>query len=352
MVDGINFLNGLTSKKLPSNNSYNDVQLNELLFKIDVQDKGKGLKVEHNLKDVFLKLQNNLIVDVDGEFSPTKQGKVGDCYLLSSISALASTPNGKKLLQNNIKQDKQGNYAVSLPGAKIAMLDFKKNGKHCYITGTYTVSKQEIADAKKSGKYSSGDDTVLLIELAYEKYRAEVLKTNKANGTSGRHNFAGQYSGAATEGSPLDGGQNQEAYFILTGRKPNVYRASKPVKNVGYEQIRTKNVSMSNQKIKDKDVDNNLDKMMDDPDRYASTAGFKLKMPNGKVSGHAFSIQKVTEDKVYLVNPWDSSQVKVMTREQFKESATSLTILDTERNQQGGMKISSNIINYYMKKIK
>ena len=66
-------------------------------------------------------------------------------------------------------------------------------------------------------------------------------------------------------------------------------------------------------------------------DNYSATVGFNVSQQtvNGKViqgGGHAFSISKVEGDKVYLRNPWDPTKEIVMTRDEVKKAATSVTL--------------------------
>lgn len=102
-------------------------------------------------------------VNINKAIESSKQGKLGDCYFLAQINALAGTDFGKKAIKNSIKDNKNGTYTVSLKGAN------KK----------YTISKQEILYAKSltqdgSKVYAQGDDDVVLLEIAFEKYYTDI----------------------------------------------------------------------------------------------------------------------------------------------------------------------------------
>jgi hypothetical protein len=93
------------------------------------------------------------------EIEPTKQaeGQI-DCWLLSGINALNTTSWGKKAIFNAIVPDSDdgGGVTIKLPGSPIEQKNFH-------------VSAEEIAKAKESGEFSSGDDDMIAIELAVEK---------------------------------------------------------------------------------------------------------------------------------------------------------------------------------------
>jgi len=100
-------------------------------------------------------------IDINGEIDKIfNQNDLGDCGLLSSINALASTVKGAEDIKNSIETttDENGNtvYNVTFAG----------------VNETYTVSEDEIKNAKSSAdgrQYSTGDDDMTLMELAVEK---------------------------------------------------------------------------------------------------------------------------------------------------------------------------------------
>ena len=81
---------------------------------------------------------------------PFRQGQTGDCWLLAGIQSLSMTPQGKKVLDNAVKVDKQGNATVTLKGV----------GK------TYKVTARDL---KCSNELSSGDSDVRALEIAMDR---------------------------------------------------------------------------------------------------------------------------------------------------------------------------------------
>lgn len=95
------------------------------------------------------------------------QGQKGDCWLISGILSLSYDDKGKELIQDAIGQNPDGSYSVYFKG----------------IDKEYTVTKEELERNNKStlmnglgitnSSYSTGDDDMLLIELALEKLVSE-----------------------------------------------------------------------------------------------------------------------------------------------------------------------------------
>lgn len=94
----------------------------------------------------------------------TYQSKTqGDCWLLSDINAMRLTPWGKQQIKNAIIPDGKGGVTIKFPGSPISQKNFH-------------VSEKEIAAAKASGHYSTGDDDMIALELATEKLSKQMVK--------------------------------------------------------------------------------------------------------------------------------------------------------------------------------
>ncbi|MCI1272929.1 MAG: hypothetical protein LKG27_00645 [Clostridiaceae bacterium] len=311
---------------------------------------------------------------LDGKFDTAYQIGKGDCYLLASINALANTPEGQKLLQQDIKEttNEKGEkvYVVSFPGAKKAresLINGTGNVKmdklpedKVHIQESYTITESELKEAsKRAGKdFSAGDKDVLLMEVAYGKYRDDVAKTITDNKLDPRKTsrIAGLGIEKVNNGDNLSGGLGSEAMFILTGKQSEEY-VSTSMPPVCYidsnlqmhvpdeagsigSGMRVKALAVSVSTTKPNELDSLLDKLKEDSkdgkiDNYAATAGFKVATQevNGQTlqgGGHALTILKVDDKQVTLANPWDPDSPITMSIEDFKKSITKLQCLQTK----------------------
>ncbi len=309
---------------------------------------------------------------VDGHFDTAYQIGRGDCYFLASLNALSATEEGEKLLEQNFTKNPDGSYTIKFPGAGLARNSLingtgnvsipTNDGKaltklpedKVYIQDSYTISAEEFEAAQKlAGKrYSAGDKDVLIMELAYEKYRDDVIQTIKANNIdySKTKFIAGlDMGGHVDEGDYLSGGFGESCMFILTGTRSESYR------NPNVEEVPTCYIDSDYQMhvpdadgiLADMDVEkaittsvngvgstNNIDdllaKLREDSkdgkiDDYSAVANFKVSQQevNGKVipgGGHALTILRVTDDSVVLSNPWSPDDEVVMSIEDFKKA--------------------------------
>lgn len=318
---------------------------------------------------------------VDFQFNTAYQIGRGDCYLLASINALSQTADGVKTLQQNVKQNPDGSYTITFPGVKSAKQSLisgkggvpipTNDGKtlqtlpedKVYIQNSYTISAEEFAAAQKQAgyKYSAGDKDVLLYEVAYEKYRNDVMKTIKANNINPEKTIeiAGlDIGGHVKEGDYLSGGTGSSTIFILTGRQANQYinPEGAPVCYVdsdynmhlpnsnGYIEggNRAKALAASTSTTSDSTLDDLISKLQEDSkdgkiDDYAAVASFNVSSQevNGRVlkgGGHALTVVKVTDDKVILSNPWSPDDHIEMTIEDFKKAAKKLSCTPLNTN--------------------
>ncbi len=268
-------------------------------------------------------------IDTNGVIESFGQGQTGDCYLLSSLMALASNEKGAEILKNNIVKNSDGSVTITLPGAKVADKELKKDGFVSNITGTYTITKEEFYNARQSGKYSRGDDDVLLYELAFEKYREQIIQTQSVN-NSQAHFDVGHYVGGGTLANPLNGGLEVDAMYVLTANMGTEFSISEN-KDVVTElpkaySFKPSSVELEKDQASRREIDICLKRFERDPERYALCTAFK----SSKTSGHAYHLKKVSGNKVILVNPWDSDKEIVMSKDEFLRKAECITVWDTE----------------------
>lgn len=222
----------------------------------------------------------------DGEVGNYAQGEVGDCWLLAATKTLDQTPQGKKAIKDSLTTDAQGNITVDLKGV----------GKK------YSFTNEELTKIAEKNKYSSGDKDMLAIELAFEKYRKEISDNNQTS--PNRDNL--RYLGMHTPDDPLDNGRTKLAIEILTGKGVSTISRSND-KNVVYKD---------NTAILKKMDENTLKPIFDNKNNLISVeiAGADKNRPG---AAHAFTFKGYDEKNVYLINPYDTSKVETMSKEEF-----------------------------------
>lgn len=310
---------------------------------------------------------------LDGKFDTAYQIGKGDCYLLASINSLSQTEEGQKLLQQNVKvsvNDKgEKVYTISFPGAanaREALISGKGNASigqlpedKVHIQGSYTITEAELNNAaKRAGKdYSAGDKDVLLLEVAYEKYRKDVAQTIKDNHIDPRKTkYVAGLGISNVSGDTLSGGNSAEATYILTGKKSLVYEKQGKIpicyvdSNMQMHVIEDEdgnNVKAGvtvNENNKNANLDDILDKLRKDSadgkiDDFAAAVGFNVSSQevNGstiKDSGHALTIRKVTDNEVILSNPWDPDTDIIMSIDDFKKAARNVYCMQLNATSQ------------------
>lgn len=133
-------------------------------------------------------------VDSDGEIGSTTSSKKGnDFNVAPAIHAVANT--NPQIIKDSIHKDGKGNINVTLKGVDL----------------TYTITPKELAKAKDSGNYTQGDDDVIALEIAMEKYGAEQW------GSVGLAESI-IYAGTQRAGTTIYGISDQQAIFLLTGQ--------------------------------------------------------------------------------------------------------------------------------------
>lgn len=244
-------------------------------------DNVKNSNVTNPVKVSDTKVFESKILGINGEIEDTKQGDRGDCWLLTSINALRDTKWGKKSLKDAIKPDGMGGAIIELKGAIGSQKKFR-------------ISVEEIEKAKQSGKYASGDDDMVALELALEKY----LKIQGA-----------QYD-KNTKGDVLKGGLGTTSVFeIISGEKNH--------------QIFLNG---------EKEIQNVMNEVENHPGEYSVTVGFE-QSKNKMKNRHSYQLKKIVTDSVgqkfaVLVNPWDSSKEEKIPYEDFVENIETLCVIE------------------------
>lgn len=234
---------------------------------------GKVTTLEFDEKGKNVSKKIDLKFDTDGKIDDFKQMGYGDCWLLASLNALKDTDIGTKLIKESVVHKSNGDITINLKGVK----------------KSYTFTPEEVVQAinngKKSGKrYSEGDVDVVLFELAVQKFRRE-------------------------DNRDLNSGTMDEGFKILTGVSSlvSVFGIAEPFM---------------------------LDAKKKNPEKYALIAAFEG--PDYSVSydienQHAYSISRVDDKNVYIVNPHDTSKEIAYPIDKFKKNCISLSSINLEK---------------------
>ncbi len=227
--------------------------------------------------------QKQLQEKSDGEISTIRQGDRGDCWLLSSVYGISE--ENKELFKELIKVDENGNTTINLKGPN----------------KSYTITKEELDEAIKTKTYAAGDRDIVAFEIAFERFRKENIEQNRITGA----NYMSMYHlSGYSESDYLCGGIPRNAIETLTGKK--VTSLVKTNEEGCYLQDNVVKLGRLDEKNVSKILDNSKNLVvvsLDDPD------------PHGEA--HAYTYKSQDEENIYLVNPYDTSKVEAIKKEEF-----------------------------------
>ena len=265
-------------------------------------------------------------ININGKIESSKQGELADCYFLAQINALAGTDFGKTAIKNSITDNDDGSYTVSLKGAD----------------KSYKISKQEILYAKTLTQdgynvYSKGDDDVLLLELAFEKYylgtqgfaddnfikesKNELIKTKNQSGEIFENRTTFSYGGFG--GNFERANTNQDIVALLTGTNSFI----------GFK-LDNKNPKSTEILLKEKAMHQNdvaLTFSLGIFKKGYSEKNVPQKYQDIFSENHQFSIDSVTLDEnnniktVKIVSSWDSEMITDVPYKEFMNDLISKT---------------------------
>jgi len=202
------------------------------------------------------------MISSDGIIDDFYQGHTGDCWLLSGIQSLASTPQGASLIKNAIQwSDDYSSVTVYFAG----------------VDKYVTLSAEEIIE-EMTLRYSSGDDDVLILELAMQKVYGDI------NGDKPTTFWNYFIDNECSEYHTGIGCVVKKPYCDLLLERKH--------KGLGFAAS------------------------------IAIKGDYSIPCLNGKTfeyhgGAHALAIVDITEDTISFVNPWDSTEVYTITMEQF-----------------------------------
>lgn len=130
---------------------------------------------------------------------PVVQGIVADCWLLGAAENMSYTPGGAKILHDAIRQDENGDLKVYLKGPGLE----------------YTVTQEELWENNQNYTLLSfGDDDMLAIEIAVQKFRQDIKDGNIEIDKSLPEYMFDTNSDTF---SVLNYGETRQGYWILGG---------------------------------------------------------------------------------------------------------------------------------------
>jgi len=197
---------------------------------------------------------------VNGEIDEAVfQGNTGDCWLISGILSMSYTDDGAELIKNAITKNDDGSYTVKFDG----------------VDKEYTITEDELESANKKGfleglgvkksEYSTGDDDVLLIELAMEK----LVNENEIPIQT------------------VDGITGGSAYYFY--------------------QLFSKNAVEYAYGDDETEIKNLLEYYNLYQDECAATIGVETGFA-GLEDDHAYAVKSINSSEITLVNPWDTTE--------------------------------------------
>ena len=292
----------------------------------------------------------NIATAGDGRVGSSVQGRYrGDCYFLAEINAIRNTEDGQAILNNNIKKNNDGSYTVTLPGAVKVRQQYNREGKRCDVTGTYHITQEAVDKAIRNAglTYAQGDVDVILLELAMESYRAEMVQTNRMNPGSGSNTITAESSVREAQNRNNDdflaSGNTIDAGYILTGKKSEVYASDRKRNNVqryqagqyGYITREEMNRQLATGGATEKSVpqissytrtESGFREMLDEyqgkEDQFALTCSVRVQRGSGATANdgnHALTVVRITDDVVYCANPWHPDQIEPIPRDDFEK---------------------------------
>ena len=191
--------------------------------------------------------------------------QIGDCWLLSAVYALSQSSTGLEILKEAVS-DNYSETTVKFKGLDIII----------------SIDNDEITQAMKNNKYSSGSKSFIIFELAFEKLREKISRGEVVLPEEKPYYMRNKFRIFKNK---LSGGRPAEAFFYLTGNIVH-YISSRDYE--GFAKFEESNDIVSCCAF---DVDEDFPVV----DYY----GNKINL----FSGHAYSIKTVDKNFVSIVNP-------------------------------------------------
>lgn len=239
--------------------------------------------LNQNLETVSIKQETVYFEDTnakDGNINYTRQGGVGDCWLLATL-------NGVKDYEPQVIDN---------------MFKYTENGSVVHLAvGDYEVSDAELAERKQTTQYNYTDDDIIRIEIAMEKalndYKNGEIEFNLPENTAGAEYIKYKHNDEKQKADKMliEGGYSEQAYYFLTGKLPE--SVHEPENIEGNADTKEYIANM-------KDSINNKEK-------------FGVVILDVGSSAHACTITEISDDYVEYRDPQEESGVKRISMNDF-----------------------------------
>lgn len=233
----------------------------------EVTDDGESADTEPLEDDIPLEGE-------DTQLEQTGQGSIGDCYLLSTLGAVAQMD--PDFLDEHVEEIEDGVYRVT-------MYDEDGNEIH-YTVKTTPEDGARLDDGDGHSVYS-------IYERAYQMHLDEQ-----------------------GQGDTLDGGSRTDALQTITGQQANSYSGE------------------------DTPSIENMEQLLENGRPMAAGTGGQNEPAHEDIAGnHAYKVSAVDVDNgtVTVVNPWAGNESVTMTYEEYVETFTSTAVGRTEAPSMG-----------------